>query len=291
MIFPLFPDRLSAILQTCCRYLYGGVLLLPLFLPDSASAAAFTRKAGTKFISSVISRYQTARMWDPDGHRKPSGNRFRKLEFDNYLEAGITDDDLLFAKVLYDRIDESLHGRTWGFYDPEFGWRHRFYQEGSKSAATQVTAIIPAGSAGKPALRYGRAGGELMLSFGQSLDNKSFPTLLKRPFFYDIGIGYRFFEGFPGNQLRGELTLGKTLSPRIELYLSSHLEYGLWDGSPLAAGSSVLQEANYRLLKLSLLMRARISKDASLIVGYTKHIWGRNTGTGGGPYIGCWMDL
>lgn len=104
-------------------------------------------------------------------------------------------------------------------------------------------------------------------------------------------IGYRKYEGFPSDQLRAQAMVNFFLFSRLQITGSSHLEYGLFNGSSRTDESLFLLNPNYRLLRSQIDVVLCLYKGASIFVGYHRHLWGRNVGTEGGMYGGTQIQF
>lgn len=251
----------------------------------SLSGEAFVQKKGKSFLAVEYWTYRTSHFWDRSGVIKPAGQVFDKKEINTYFEHGMTDKDTIVVKALYDWIDESKKGKTIGFEDFEVAWKRALWRDDTQIVSSQLWLIIPSGPDNKPALRYGVFGTELDLLYGLTFKFK------ENYGFLDLGAGYRWYFGYPSDQIRAHINLGFDLTKKWQLILSTYLEYGVFNGTPQVNESIIFNDPNYRLLKGYITLRYRLSKNTSLTLGAYNHLWGQNTGTGGGYRGGVWIDF
>jgi hypothetical protein len=264
--------------------MFKFLLSILICMPAFGQASAFLKKQGEGFFAWEYWSYSTRRYWDKQGRHLLAHNHFQKRELNLYLEYGLTNCDTLVGKLLYDRIHQSAYGNTDGFEDPEVGWVRRLAKYEHSTLAGEILVIIPGGRF-RSALRYGVWGVQFSLLWGTSF------KFWDKDMFFDSLVGYRLFRGFPSDQVRAHAILGVDLTKQWQLILQSHLEYGIYNGKPVMNESVISLDPNYRLLKCSVRLRYRYSKQYSLTVGYYRHVWGRNTGSGGGFIGGLWVDF
>ena len=232
----------------------------------SLRGEAFIQKKGKSFFAPEYWTYRTAHFWNRKGVRENSGEVFNKKEINLYYEYGLTDKDTLVAKALYDWIDQSKQGKTIGFEDFEVAWKRALCQKKACIYSTQLWLIIPSGPANKPALRYGRFGIQGDIMYGQSFKFKK-----DQNGFFDAGLGYRWYSGYPSDQIRGYMNLGFDLTEKFQLILSTYLEWGVYNGQAQMVEEVIVNDPNYRLLKGYLTFRYRLSKIVSLVAGPYAH--------------------
>ncbi|HEY4831025.1 MAG TPA: hypothetical protein VIH61_00475 [Waddliaceae bacterium] len=236
-------------------------------------------------LSGSYWNYSSDHFWNANGNQRDAFNKFTKEEYVLYLEYGLTQRDTLWLKDGWARIRESVNGRTLGFADMEIGWKRYLGQKWGAAISGEIVGIIPIESEHKPGLRYGRYGGEFNL-----LLSKEF-SYWKLPGWYDFRLGYRAYEGFPSDQIRADAAATFNLFPCVKLLLAGHLEYGLFNGHSIMNQSFFCLFSNYRLLKGQVELLFSLYKEASLFVGYQRHIWGKNVGTGGLWYGGVQVQF
>jgi len=261
-------------------------LLVPIVMVDGA---VFLRKKGEGFVSSEYWRYQTARFWDDQGNRLPSNNVYKKDQFITFVEYGLTDNYTIWGQARYDWIRESIRSDTDGFEDFECGVIAKFKEKRGRLISLYLTGIIPGGKY-DPAIRYGRSGLEGGVGAGSSFVLRKCGEE-KYYAFWSLRAGFRGFFGFPSDQFRADVIAGHDLTKKFQIIAGSFLEYGIYNGKPKVGQNNIVFDSNYRLLKGFLLGRLKISEKLSIIAAYNRHLWGRNTGTGGGLYTGLWYEF
>jgi hypothetical protein len=216
--------------------------------------------------------YQTSHFWNKTGSRKSAHNEFDKKEIEIYGEFGLTSCDTLTLKESWGRAEERMNGRTFGFSDMELGWRRFLWTNGSHVIASRALAIIPIQNNFEPAIRYGQYGGEVDILWGYCC--------------YDFLLGYRFYEGFPSDQIRACAQMHWELCSWITFKGEAKLEYGVFNGQNRPDASLFLYQPNYRLFKVKAEAEIKLCRCVSTNVGWFQHVWGENVGTGGGFYGG-----
>lgn len=243
------------------------------------------QKAGTLFLAPEFWTYNTSHYWNRSGERLYSGGEFDKKEANLYAEYGLDDNNTLVGKALYDWIDETNKGKTVGFEDFEVAWRRLLCKGKETVMSTQMWLVIPSGKSNKQALRYGRFAYEWDFLYGQSF------KFFENYGFLDCGLGYRWYFGYPSDQVRAHINLGVDYTKKWQFITSLYLEYGVYNGRRQVIQELIVNDPNYRLLKGFFTLRYRLSGKVSMVAGVYSHIWGRNVGTGGGFRGGFWIDF
>ena len=102
-----------------------------------------------------------------------------------------------------------------------------------------------------------------------------------------MGAGYRHYFGYPSDQARGYMTGGLNLYKNLQLYGLLDAQIGLGNGKKKQVGQNIFLETDYKLVQIYVGPRLMLGK-TSLLLGYQKVIWGRNTGDGSGFFLGLW---
>jgi hypothetical protein len=229
----------------------------------------------TTLISSRYLHYDTGHFWDNDGHKHRSHNHLNQNAVWLRWEQAITCNDTLWMEGYYQKVHESMNGRCIGFGDAELTWLRRLYGPSDQSLYGYVTGVIPTGNE-KPSLRYGQwgieAGGLWCADFCKG--NGS----------YQIQLGYRSYSGFPSDQVRASLGALYWAASRLCLQSSLNLEYGVFNGKRKENLNIILFNPNYRLLKFQAGVQVCLTSWFSGEIGFFKHVWGENVGTGGGCF-------
>ena len=230
------------------------------------------------------SQYQTDHFWNCSSKKLPTYNKFKKNTVYFYVEEGVCKNLSLFLNTAYADVEESLNGKSRGFEDCEVGGKFRLFQKNTLALTFQATGIVPAGER-KSSLRYGKWGAE-----GGILIADLF-SILERKCWYDLGLLYRSFQGFPSDQLRAQFSLGCHLCSQLYLVGTSKLEFGLWNGREGYRGNNVVLHPNYRLLKIQVDGFFSLCSYVSFTLGAFYHVWGQNCGTSGGFQGGAKFDF
>lgn len=261
-------------------------LITLILIPVGLFAGAFVQDKGKSFLSLQFWTYNTRSYWDRNGNKRNAHNHFVKREINTYYEYGLTNKTTFVAKVLYDWIWQTVTPRkTTGFEDPEFGLRHLVWKNKKRLLSIEGTLIIPSGPDNKPALRYGCFGAQATILYAGNFKYKDHYG------FYVGEIGYRWYRGYPSDQIRANLGVGYDFTKRFQLIAAYFLEYGVFNGTPQVNFNIITLDPNYRLLKGTLTAVYRFSPKTSLTLGYYRHVWGQNTGTGQGFYGGLWLKF
>ncbi len=236
---------------------------------------------GSGYASATYWTYESSTFWNSNGKEKDAYNEFEQQAVWLFLQYGLTNCDTLSIEGGWARIEESLDGKAFGFEDVEIGWKHCFGTKWYHTISAQVIGIIPSETEFKPGLRYGQFGGEIDLMASKGIH------LLGCRGSYDLNLGYRFYEGFPSDQIRAYYGINLFPCSRLMLTGCLQLEYGLFNGDSRKDTSFFLLNPNYRLLRGQLEAQLYLIKGVSLTLGYQQHLWGRNIGTNGGVYGGA----
>lgn len=254
------------------------LFLLLLFSSLAAQEEWVIEKFNTSYVTLGYQNYHTSHFWNKQGNKKASFNRFYEHEYAFYLQYGLTPCDTIGVQGSYNRIMESMNGRTLGWTDFEWNWKHLFWTQPCKQFFMEVIAITPFKTVFKPALRYGRFGGEFALHYRQVFH------ILKQRGWYELKGGYRTYLGFPSDQLRGYFRVAYAPCSQFDLIASSFLEYGVFNGKRKINQSLIAFAANYRLLTMQIEAVAYFWKRFAVAAGYYWHVWGENVGCGGGAF-------
>lgn len=265
-------------------------LLLFTFLPFLLTAlyeephfvTAYIGEPGKLDCLVSYSRYSTNHFWNKSGKKLPTYNRFSSDNYLAYGEYAINQSNSCFVHGGYSRVIESLNGNSCAFKDTELGWKHLLYKD-CAALTLQVIAIVPSGEK-KSSVRYGRAGGAIDLLYS------NYFCLFDRSGWVDCDLGYRFYSGFPSDQINASGSVGYFCLPWLQVIASAQLDYGLSNGQSKWNLNNIAFHPNYRLLEMQIEITARLLSHLSASIGITKHVWGRNAGAGGGFFCGLWMD-
>lgn len=259
------------------------VLIIPfhIFSVISDHKTAFLQRKGGFYAAGIYTSYDSDEFWNREGKKRDAHNDFEKSAYTLYAEYGLTTKDTLLIKGGWARIEESINGRTFGFEDLEIGWRHYLGSKCGHLLSIEVDAIVPVDDGFKPGLRYGKSGGEINLLATKTFDVRNWRGT------YDLRLGYLGYLGFPSDQLLADAVLNLNLFSKLTFTLGGFLEWGLFNGSSHENSSHFFYNPNYRLFVGQAQATFNFCKGASLFVGYNRHIWGENVGTGGSIFGGA----
>ncbi|MCK9174466.1 MAG: hypothetical protein M0O96_04225 [Desulforhopalus sp.] len=265
---------------TCLTLLYLWLDCLP------AGAEAWPQKQNEIFLAPKIEYYETGEYWDRSGDRHSMKEEFKKLSAQTYMEYGLTKKDTLTAKAFYDFVDNE-DGSTQGFSDVELGYRRCLFNQSGMALSAGITGLIPAGYSinEMPSLGYDRLGMETFLAAGYGWE------VTGRNGFAETTVRFRTYEGFPSDQLRGSLVLGQDITRILQLILESEIQWGLDNGDTVQLDDDTTIDAYYRLFKMTLHCRIRMTDDQSLVFSGFRNVWGENTGAGGGLALAYWITF
>lgn len=213
----------------------------------------------------------------------------RQDQVNLYLEYGLSKDLTLVGNfyVSQFRYANAFESRTSrGFSDQEVGLRYRLNPGGGQEpwvSSVQGLFVFPGYSERypDPELGQGGYGWELRYSVGRGY------TIGTLNAYLDMGAAVRLRTGDPADEFRADVATGVALSPKWMLLGEVNHIQGLGNGRG-PDDVSRLDVANYDLTKLQLSTIATLSPSAQLQVGWQQPVMGRNTGTGGGPFLGFW---
>lgn len=274
--------RNLAIVTTLMMVIIAGIAF-------DAWGGAWLQPKGTLFTSIMSYYYKTSHYFDSNGDKKERGGTFTKFEINPYFEYGLTQEDTIVLNVFYDWLKDDQGYQSFtndGFSDLEVGWRRLLWTDGSQVVSCQITAIVPLGYdiEDNPRLGYGRYGFEGAVQYGTSF------MFLERYGFLDFAIGPRIYIGYPSDQVRAKLTAGYDLFQVFQLIAGTELHWGIGNGSEKTIGQNVTLNPDYKLLKLSISGRFRLTSHLSFVLTGYSHAWGEDTGAGGGWYGSFWIS-
>lgn len=263
------------------------ILILLLFIGSLEAATAqphhttaFIGQPGEVDILISYSHYNVNRFWNRYGNLLPRHNHFFRQAGTLYAEYAIRCEDSVTLDGGYDFIREKLDGNTFGFEDMELGWKHQVYATETAALTTQLIALIP-GGAKRCSLRYGKPGLQAGLLFSDQYSRG----------WYDLNLAYRFYQGFPSDQIVAEGAIGYDVLACLQFIASIQLEYGICNGRSDKNFNNIVFNPNYRLLNGQLELNYRLMQHVTLVAGGFQHLWGRNVGSGGGFFGGSWIDF
>lgn len=236
-------------------------------------------------VSSIVqyTHYETDHFWNRHGDKKKAYNRLRQNEIELYSEVGITNCDTLGIDANYVNNEEKLNWTSRGFGDVELCWKRYLASAGGYLFSSRIVGIIPVGDK-KTTVRYGEWGFELDLHC-----QKDF-MLCNRFGWYELLGGYRYYHGFPSDQIKFHAVVGYHVFDRFRIIGGLYLNYGIENGKQFH-GPILTLPPRYRLLKAEIHGVVHLANCVSVFVGGFQHLWGENIGTGGGLTSGLWVDF
>jgi protein XagA len=274
-------------------FLFDLILLLMfLLIPIALDAIKIEPYHITAFISPAgeidnlltYSSYSTDCFWNQFCKKLPTYNHFCQKSFLLYSEYAINRQNSVTFNGGYSTIQESLNGNSCGFEDLELGWKHLIQAKKDAAFTVQIIGLIPMGDK-KSSLRYGILGMQVDLLYSRIFD------LIDHKAWYDWELGYRYYRGFPSDQILTSLTLGTYIYSQIQIIAAGHLFYGLFNGKSKCNFNNVAFHPNFRLLTGQLECVIQILSRSSISLGVYHHLWGQNVGIGGGYYCALWLDF
>jgi hypothetical protein len=254
------------------KKIFSFLLTLSIILIPVASFAL------NALIDLSLLTYDTHHFWNKHGDKKNSYNHFRKTEYDIYLELNADVCGIFSIEDSFSSIHDRLDGNTNGFGDIQAHWTFQPFPRNLTHLWLNLTTVIPAGKE-KDSLRYGR------WAFEGDLHYSNAKKIGHIPFWYDFGLGYRLYSGFPSDQIRAIINTAAALSSNFYLYGIGNAEWGLFNGRRQEHYNQILFNPNYRLIKVQIGLVGYITDWMYLDAGYYQFIWGENIGMGGG-FIG-----
>jgi protein XagA len=230
----------------------------------------------------TYSHYSTRHFWNKNGKKLPAFNDFKEEAGLFYSEYALNASNALFIHGGYSLVKESMNGNSHALHDIELGLKHSLLQSSSSAITLEIIAIAPIGAA-KSSVRYGKPGLQASLLLSQILSKN--PNLI----WLDSGLGYRFYQGFPSDQIRAFLALGLDATPFITFIATGELACGLFNGEEKKNFNNIAFNPNYRLVKGKIECLIHYFDPIALSIGGYQHFWGENVGAGGGLFCGTWL--
>lgn len=246
---------------------------------------AYINSPGQIDLLMAYSTYSTDHFWNKEGKKLSTFNHFHRKSCFLYLDYAFDCRNSFLIKEKYSFVKESLNRNSQGFNDVELRWKSLLYQGNTAAFSSQVVGIIPVGDHAKSSIRYAKLGIEGDLLFSDTFSISHFQGN------YTLELGYRHYQGFPSDQIRANAFVWMDLTPYISLIATTHLDYGLFNGSAGFNQNNIACHPNYRLLEIQLECVVTPFSYTSFVLGAFKHIWGRNIGTGGGMFCGAWFTF
>ena len=244
----------------------------------------FLKQPGEVSIIAQYSFYKTDHFWNQHGQRRKAYNRLRQNVVDLYAEYGVTKGDTLGLYSCYVNNEEKLNHFSRGVGDIELCWKRFFVELGCHTFAWRLIGVIPVGER-KTTVRYGEWGVELDLHAQHDF------CFQNRWGWYEVLAGYRYYHGFPSDQLKFYAVAGYQLLSRLTAIGGLYFDYGVYNSSKGSHGPVLTLPPRYRLLKAELHGVFCVAQYVSIFAGGFQHLWGEHIGTGGGFFAGLWIDF
>ncbi|WP_437560495.1 hypothetical protein [Acidithiobacillus sulfuriphilus] len=258
-------------------------------IPLAAEGAALPEAPGRWFIAPQISYYTTDHYWNKDGASQSLGSYgpFIKKEVSVYGEYGWDRDNTITFKTAIDALQQNNPGRglqqSGGFTGFDIGMIHNVLLSGPYALSVYGQMLLPNGQRPAqhvPLVGYGRFGLEGGVLFGGYFN----------AVFFDTGLGYRAYIGYPSNQVRAYVTTGVNLASSWQGLISAYGDFGTNSGATFSSGNVILQPY-YQLVQVSVGVRYRLISGFSVVPNVTLPVWGRNTGQGYSVGMSLWTDF
>jgi len=269
--------RFIALLTSCT--LVGSV---------QAQAAAMPETKGQWFLAPQVSYYSTSRYWDINGVGRPLGSYapFIKRELSLYGEYGLTANTTLTFNTAYDVLTQPspagpLQGS--GFTQFDIGLIHALLRDQHYALSLYGWALLPNGRAPDSQgllVGYDRAGVEGGILAGAYYDSG----------YVDAGVGYRWYFGYPSNQIRAYVNGGLTFAPGWQILGGLSGTFGTNRNATFSVGS-IVSQPYYQLAQASIGLRYRILPGVSVVPMAYFPFWGRNTGQGSTLSMSLWLNF
>jgi len=264
-------------------------LLLGTILPlQQSQAGAWSQPKGDGLAIMTYRFYGTDSSFNMRGDRVnyADGGYFAKHQMNLYVEYGLLDRLTFIGNFFYDFVSSDNNftqdGNN-GFPYQELGLRYQFYDVPAMSF--QALVSIPTSSnEATPALSNNQFDYEFAYYLGGNYSIFGYDA------FWDLGVGYRVRTGAPSDEFRWYATTGVILSEDWEVFLQAEGIHGLGGDRPQFIGNNVLLTTDFQLIKLRMSVVYHIDENWSLQAGPVVHIWGNNTGAGGGAEAAVWYD-
>jgi hypothetical protein len=254
------------------------------FCQEPHHTTAYIGTPGSADFLPSYSTYSTDHFWNKSGKSLPTYNHFQRRSFLLYAEYALTSCNSITFNGGYSRVEESLNGASQSLNDMVLGWKQLLQKTGRYALTVQIAGLIPAGDK-KSSIRYGVLGAQATL-----LCSSVF-AVGGRNAWCDLGLGYRYYHGFPSDQICANAALGQQVRSGLNVIASAQLEYGILNGKSRYNMNNVAFHPNYRLLNVQVECVIRAFSKVAISFGAYKHVWGQNVGIGGGYFCGIWINF
>jgi len=255
-------------------------IFLAVFFLDTFQiyARAWTQKKYHVNISISYYYQEGSDYYDNSSKLKSSPNKFVKNAVDTYVEYGATDTVTITFQVPYDIVKDG-NQTSRGIGNVDFGFIKNISKTASSSLSFYGFGIFPTGYSIDTSnigigRGYDRIGAEAGLAYGKSFSRG----------YVESSLGYRFYSGFPSDQIRAYTQGEYDINKYFGLYGMLDAQIGLYNGRSLYYNGNIIPQG-YRLVQTYLGVVLKPSF-ANFNIGYNKTLWGQDTGNLQGFYFG-----
>lgn len=251
---------------------------------------AFIAPEGAIDLLFSYSTYSADHFRNKKGRRHPTYNHFSTQNYKVYSEYSFNDQNSFTLNGGYSFGKTSLNGNKFGFNDIELGWKHLIFGDEDSALTLKLIGIIPC-MKHKSLITYGQWGAQAGFIYSRFFSFYNFCS------WYDVDAAYRWYEGFPSDQIRAHVALGVDLGSHFAFFWSCigscFLEYGVYNGKERYYKNHILLNPNYRLIKAQGECRfsPSIFPNLTLTLGGFVHVWERQISLGSGFMGGTWFDF
>lgn len=265
------------------KYIFLLQFLFLLLLGNSSIGftSAWVREEKEFFLSFTTYFQSANKYFDEKGSLRSLKCKFQKSEFQVYGEYGLDKKHTITFKLPYD-ILKCGSDRTTDIGDLELGIIRNLRRGESNSLSAYGNLLIPTGYSinQSPRIGYGRFAFETGVLYGLS----------GKWGYFDSGIGFRYYLGYPSSQLRSYVGGGVNITRNIQLLTFVDVIIGLGDGKRKVLGENIFLEPDYKLVQLNIASKISYGK-ISLVPGYQRVLYGKNTGVAHGFFLSIWYDF
>lgn len=268
-------------------------ILLLLLLTSISSASVWQQKSGKYFLSGTQTFYSSETIFNRNGDRffLPLGGIFTKYETNLYYEYGLENDIMFLGNLFFyglsyrDSLGVITNG---GFGDQEVGLQFQLTRD-VPSAALQFLVSFPLYSnPGDPPL----GNSQVDLQVGALVGSPFGSTMTQG--FWELFFAIRKRFEAPSDQVRGGLTVGLNISPKVSILISTSLILGLGNhdkiDSTLRFSQIFERNLDFSLLKVEPSIIYKFNKNLSGYVGFSVDAFGREVGAGRAFKLGIWYQ-
>lgn len=286
--------------STITRVSTAALCATPLLHSGAAHAYAWVQPKGSGIVIIQEDRWSG---------RKGFNSRHDLFRFSNdgnsyvnqtnvYVEYGLTRKLTLTGsfwlnQVGYEQTDSK--NERFGFGDQELGARYKMKPLGFLGApwvgSSQLTVGFPTYKAhgGRQLLGTGGASVEIRHSIGRPY------KLFNLWSYIDMSGGLRFRSGRGAHEVRFDATHGTNIGAGFTIMEEfSHFQTmnngAMNDNAGTSFNSNAITSTNFDLTKMRFSLLKTLGP-VSLQAGYQRDLAGRNTGAGGGPFVGIWIPF